>query len=67
MSDDAARILAQEGLRHIERATLMLLESHPAGLRNSQIADLLGLALVHPRRAAELSNLFSARRTDGTR
>lgn len=43
MSDDAARILAQEGLRHIERAILMLLESHPAGLRNSQIADLLGL------------------------
>ena len=44
MSDDtAARVLAQEGLRHIERAILMLLEAHPAGLRNSQIADLLGL------------------------
>ena len=44
MSDDtAARVLAQEGLRHIEQAILMLLESHPDGLRNSQIADLLGL------------------------
>ena len=44
MSDDtAAHVLAEEGLRHIERAILMLLEDHPAGLRNSQIADLLGL------------------------
>ena len=43
MCDDAARILAQEGLRHIESAILMLLDSHPAGLRNSQIADMLGL------------------------
>ena len=43
MSDDAAHVLAQEGLRHIERAILMLLDSHPDGLRNSQIADLLGL------------------------
>ncbi|MCE2501907.1 MAG: hypothetical protein J4G13_13750 [Dehalococcoidia bacterium] len=44
MSDDtAARVLAQEGLCHIERAILILLEDHPAGLRNSQIADLLGL------------------------
>ena len=44
MSNDvAARALAQEGLRHIENAILMLLESHPAGLRNSQIADALGL------------------------
>ena len=43
MSDDAARVLAQEGLRHIESSVLMLLETHPAGLRNSQIADLLGL------------------------
>ena len=41
MSDDtAARVLAQEGLRHIESAILMLLESHPDGLRNSQIADV---------------------------
>ena len=29
MSDDAARLLAQEGLRHIEDAILMLLEAHP--------------------------------------
>jgi hypothetical protein len=44
MSDATApRILAQEGLRHIEQAILMLLEAHPDGLRNSQIADLLGL------------------------
>lgn len=41
--NEAAKVLAQEGLRHIERAILMLLEDHPAGLRNSQIADLLGL------------------------
>ena len=27
----------------MERAILMLLESHPQGLRNSQMADLLGL------------------------
>lgn len=39
----AARVLAQEGLRHIESAILMLLDSYPDGLRNSQIADLLGL------------------------
>lgn len=44
MSDDtAAHVLAQEGLRHIEQAILMLLEANPQGLRNSQIADLLGL------------------------
>jgi hypothetical protein len=42
-SDAAANILAQEGLRLIESAILMLLEAHPAGLRNSQIADLLSL------------------------
>lgn len=41
--DTAARVLAQEGLRHIEQAILMLLDAHPNGLRNSQIADLLGL------------------------
>ena len=39
----AARLLAQEGLRHIEDAILMLLEAHPQGLRNVQIADALGL------------------------
>ena len=44
MSDATApRVLAQEGMRHIEQAILMLLEAHPDGLRNSQIADLLGL------------------------
>lgn len=44
MSDDtAARVLAQEGLRHIEQAILMLLEANPQGLRNSQVADKLGL------------------------
>ena len=43
MTDNAARLLAQEGLRHIEDAILMLLEAHPQGLRNAQIADALGL------------------------
>ena len=44
MSDATApRVLAQEGLRHIEQAILMLLEAHPDFLRNAQIADLLGL------------------------
>ena len=38
-----ARELAQEGLRHIQMAILMVLESHPEGLRNSQIADFLDL------------------------
>ena len=44
MTDDtAARVLAQEGLRHIEQAILMLLDAHPNGLRNAQIAEALGL------------------------
>lgn len=43
MGDTAARVLAQEGLRHIESAILRLLDSHPSGLRNSQVADLLDL------------------------
>ena len=44
MTDDtAAHVLAQEGLRHIESAILMLLDTHPAGLGNAQIADALGL------------------------
>jgi len=44
MSDDtAARVLAQKGLHHIEQAILMLLDDNPQGLRNSQIADALGL------------------------
>ena len=41
--DATAQMLAQEGLRHIESAILMVLESNPQGLRNAQIADLLGL------------------------
>lgn len=43
ITGDAARLLAQEGLRHIEDAVLLLLEAHPQGLRNAQIADALGL------------------------
>ena len=43
IGDTAARLLAQEGLRHIEDAILMVLESNPGGLGNSQIADLLSL------------------------
>ena len=44
MADDtAALVLAQEGLRHIESAILMLLDAHPDGLGNAQIADALGL------------------------
>lgn len=42
-NDAAARAIAQEGLRHIEDAILSLLESNQDGLRNAQIADLLGL------------------------
>ena len=42
-NDTAAHVLAQEGLAHIERAILMLLEQHPQGLGNAQIAELLGL------------------------
>lgn len=43
VDDTAARVLAQEGLRHIEQAILMLLDDNPQGLRNSQIAEALGL------------------------
>ena len=43
VNDTVPRAVAQEGLGHIEQAILMLLEAHPDGLRNSQIADLLGL------------------------
>ena len=41
--DLEARGLAQGGLRLIEDAILQVLESHPEGLRNSQIAEVLGL------------------------
>ena len=34
---------AQEGLHLIEDSIIRLLESNPQGLRNAQIADLLGL------------------------
>ncbi len=34
---------AQEGLRQIEESIIKLLELNPQGLRNAQIADLLGL------------------------
>lgn len=44
MTDDTtAHAVAQEGLRRIEDAILMLLESSPTGLGNAQIADSLGL------------------------
>ena len=35
--------MAQEGLQLIEQAIIRLLEASPQGLRNAQIADLLGL------------------------
>ena len=35
--------LAQEGLAKIEEAILRLLETHPGGLRNAEIGNLLGL------------------------
>lgn len=35
--------LAQEGVRTIETAILRLLETHPGGLKNVEIGDLLGL------------------------
>ncbi len=35
--------MAQEGLRHIENAILELLYRNPQGLRNVQIANMLGL------------------------
>ena len=41
--DYAAQELAQQGLRRIRMAILRLLESHPCGLRNAQIAGLLDL------------------------
>ena len=41
--DEAAHAIAQEGLRLIENAILRLLEANPQGLRNFEIAELLGL------------------------
>ena len=43
MTGDAIRLLAREGLRHIEDAIMRLLAAHPQGLRSAQIADALGL------------------------
>ena len=39
--------LAQTGLRRIEDAILELLQHNPQGLRNVQIADMLGLSSIH--------------------
>ena len=36
--------IAQEGLRHIENAIIELLHRNPQGLRNVQIAEMLGLS-----------------------
>lgn len=36
--------MAQEGMRHIENAILELLFRNPQGLRNLQIANMLGLS-----------------------
>ena len=48
MSTDAGpRSLAQTGLRRIEDAILELLQHNPQGLRNIQIADILGLRSIH--------------------
>ncbi len=38
-----AYMMAQVGLHQIQEAILLLLADNPQGLRNSQIADLLGL------------------------
>ena len=43
IGDSSERELAQEGLRKIEDAILALLEMRLDGLRNSEIAECLGL------------------------
>ena len=43
MQNPDDRELAQTGLRQIEDAILGLLQRHPEGLRNAQIAELLNL------------------------
>jgi len=35
--------IAQDGLRRIENAIIRILDKHPQGLRNSEIAEELGL------------------------
>ena len=42
-TDESAYTMAQAGLRQIEEAIIRLLEANPQGLRNAQIAELLGL------------------------
>ena len=42
-TDIMAYTMAQEGLQQIEEAIFKLLAANPQGLRNAQIADLLGL------------------------
>ena len=42
-SDNNTQSLAQEGLRQIETAILRLLDANPQGLRNADIARILGL------------------------
>ena len=46
-TDAEARSLAQTGLRCIEDGILELLQRNPQGLRNVQIADMLGLRSIH--------------------
>ncbi len=46
-TDAEAQSLAEKGLRRIEDAILELLQHHPQGLRNVQIADMLGLRSTH--------------------
>ena len=52
--------IAQDGLRQIEDAILQLLEQNPQGLRNFEIAELLGLIFRFSWRAKELPDLFGA-------
>ena len=48
MSTDAGPLsLAQTGLRRVEDAILELLQHNPQGLRNVQIAKMLGLHSIH--------------------
>ena len=44
--DAGVRSLAQDGLRRIEEAILELLHRNPQGLRNVQIAEMLGLRSI---------------------
>ncbi len=47
MNDDSTTLrIAQEGLRQIEDAILELLHRNPQGLRNVQVADMLGLSSI---------------------